>query len=122
MLICTINPPGFALENYDAMGGFRTEDNGLPVDASGSLLLSKGEELHFANGVDLAHELAGSTQVQDCYSLLWLRYALGFEIGAGEEGVSSMQKSFRDNDNIIDLLVSIVGSDLFRYRNAGGAP
>ena len=28
---------GFALENYDAMGFWRTEDNGQPIDAAGEL-------------------------------------------------------------------------------------
>ena len=32
-----IDPVGFALENYDAIGRWRTEDGGFPVDATGSL-------------------------------------------------------------------------------------
>ena len=32
-----IDPVGFGLENYDAIGRWRTEDNGFPVDSSGSL-------------------------------------------------------------------------------------
>jgi hypothetical protein len=32
-----LDPPGFALENYDAVGRWRTTENGVPVDASGSL-------------------------------------------------------------------------------------
>jgi hypothetical protein len=32
-----LDPPGFALENYDAVGRWRTTDSGIPVDASGSL-------------------------------------------------------------------------------------
>jgi mono/diheme cytochrome c family protein len=31
-----IDPPGFALENFDAIGKFRTLDSGSPVDASGA--------------------------------------------------------------------------------------
>jgi hypothetical protein len=33
----TIDPPGFALENYDAVGRWRTVEEGKPVDASGGL-------------------------------------------------------------------------------------
>ena len=41
----TINPPGFALEQYDALGRFRLEENGATIDASGSLdLLADGAE------------------------------------------------------------------------------
>src|SRR6185369_13789418 len=32
-----IDPPGFALENYDAIGRWRTLEDGVPVDASGGL-------------------------------------------------------------------------------------
>lgn len=32
-----LDPPGFALENYDAVGRWRTSENGVPVDASGNL-------------------------------------------------------------------------------------
>jgi hypothetical protein len=31
-----MDPPGFALENYDAVGRWRTHDGGAPIDASGS--------------------------------------------------------------------------------------
>jgi hypothetical protein len=32
-----IDPPGFALENFDAVGRWRTLEEGKPVDASGGL-------------------------------------------------------------------------------------
>jgi hypothetical protein len=32
-----IDPPGFALENFDAVGRWRTVEEGQPVDASGGL-------------------------------------------------------------------------------------
>ena len=32
-----MDPLGFALENFDAIGRWRTDDNGVPIDASGTL-------------------------------------------------------------------------------------
>jgi hypothetical protein len=32
-----MDPLGFGLENYDAIGGYRTQDGKFPVDSSGSL-------------------------------------------------------------------------------------
>ena len=32
-----MDPLGFALENYDAIGKWRTQDGGFPVDSSGVL-------------------------------------------------------------------------------------
>ena len=114
-----INPPGFAFEHYDAMGRWRAEDNGQPVDASGSLTLAGGEELTFTDGIDFVRQLASSDRVRDCYVLHWTRYALGNQIEGTLPGLAPLQARFRDNDSIKDLLVSIAGSDLFRGPSAG---
>ena len=102
------------------MGAWRNEDNKSPVDAAGTLSLQNGTEITFNNGVELAHQLAVNEQVLDCYSLRWLRYALGVHLEAEDAGVSEIQESFREEDKVLSLLVDIVGSDLFRYRNTGG--
>ncbi|MYF95754.1 MAG: DUF1592 domain-containing protein [Holophagales bacterium] len=114
-----INPAGFAFEHYDAMGAWRAEDNGQPVDASGSLRLPGAEELTFADGVEFAHELAASRRVRDCYALHWTRYALGNHLDRNAPGLEPIRKRFRENDSVKELLVSIATSDLFRARSAG---
>ena len=113
-----INPAGFAFEHYDAMGAWRAEDNGQPVDASGSLRLPGAEELTFADGVEFAHELAASRRVRDCYALHWTRYALGSHLERNTPGLEPIQERFRKNDSVRELLVSIATSDLFRQRAA----
>ena len=110
-----INPPGFAFENYDSMGGWRAEDNGQPIDASGSFYMG-GEQFNFQNAIELASQLANSNQVRNCYSLLWTQYATGTELNTNHPAVAAIQDEFRQNDNIQNLLLSIATSDLFRYR------
>ena len=117
-----INPPGFAFEHYDALGAWRARDNGQPVDASGSLALPGGETLTFADGIDFVHQLAASDRVRDCYALHWTRYALGDRIEAATPGLAAIQRKFRDDDRIGELLVSIAGSDLFRTGSTADAP
>ena len=119
-----INPPGFAFEHYDALGAWRAEDNGQPVDASGTLALPGGETMTFADGIDFAHQLAASRRVRDCYALHWTRYALGDRIASSEPALEPIRRRFRDNDSIKDLLVSIATSDLFRFgaRTDADAP
>ena len=120
-----INPPGFAFEHYDAIGAWRAEDNGQPVDASGTLDLGGGEEITFTDGVDFARQLAASDRVRDCYVLHWTRYALGTQLDPGTPDLAGLQAGFRDNDAIRTLLVSIAGSELFRTgqsRAPGDAP
>ncbi len=119
-----INPPGFAFEHYDALGAWRAEDNGQPVDASGSLTLPGGETITFTDGVDFAHQLAASRRARDCYALHWTRYALGDRIEASEPALKPILHRFRDDDSIKELLVSIAASDLFRFgaRSHADAP
>ena len=117
-----INPPGFAFEHYDALGAWRARDNGRPVDASGSLTLPGDETLTFVDGVDFVHQLAASDRARDCYALHWTRYALGDRIEAATPELQSIQRGFRENDSIKDLLVSIAGSDLFRRGSTSLSP
>ena len=116
-----INPPGFAFEHYDAVGKWRAQDNGQTVDASGALALGGSEQLEFADGVDLARQLANSDRVRDCYVRQWTRYALGTELdAAAPPGLESLQAGFREDDSIKELLISIASSDLFRARTGVG--
>ncbi|MDP6580624.1 MAG: DUF1592 domain-containing protein [Vicinamibacterales bacterium] len=113
-----INPPGFAFEHYDAIGKWRAEDNGQPVDASGTLALTGGEEITFTDGIDFVRQLANSDRVRDCYVEHWTRYALGTQLGETPPGLEALQERFREEDSIKELLVSIASSDLFRMRPA----
>jgi len=70
----TINPPGFALEAYDAVGRFRTTDNGYPVDSSTELLVD-GRSVAVGDGVDLAHAIAESDAAARCYARHWVAFA-----------------------------------------------
>jgi hypothetical protein len=118
----TINPVGFAFENYDAMGAWRAKDNGTPVDASGKTTLSGGESVAFADGVALARQLGNSAQVRDCYVLRWARYATGIDLRYDQRTITELSAGFRDDDRVKELLVKIAGSDVFRYLRMGGAP
>ena len=109
----TLNPPGFAFEHYDALGVWRSTDNGETVDASGSFTV-QGETLEFSDGIELGQALAGSEQVRDCYSLHWARYATGEDLDPDDERLAQLQSDFRVNDDIRGLLEEIVLSELFR--------
>ncbi len=117
-----INPPGFAFEHYDAMGIWRADDNGFPVDASGQLTLWEGESFEFSDGVDLSRQLAESSQVHDCYALRLLRYATGIQLEADAPGTEALSEAFRGDDRITELLVAITTSDIFRYQRIGSTP
>src|SRR5262249_25007089 len=62
-----INPLGFTLERFDAVGRFREQDNGKPVDATGSYQTGAGDTMKFDGARDLARFLAGSEEVQTAF-------------------------------------------------------
>src|SRR5262249_12699979 len=70
-----MDPIGFAFENYDGIGKYRTMDNGQPVDATGSISLD-GAPHTFQNAVELVGLLAKSSEVKTCFATQWARFAL----------------------------------------------
>jgi hypothetical protein len=69
-----MDPLGFGLENYDAIGRWRTEDQGLPIDASGSL--PSGET--FQGPAELKRVLMNR---KDEFQLHAIRKLIGFALG-----------------------------------------
>ena len=62
-----INPLGFALENYDAVGRFRDSENLQPVNTAGEYLAFDGETLKFNNARQLAELLAVRPEVHRAF-------------------------------------------------------
>lgn len=63
-----INPLGFTLERFDAIGRLRREENGKAVDASGSYKARDGEVVKFAGATDLAKYIAESDEAQTAFT------------------------------------------------------
>lgn len=115
-----INPVGFAFENYDALGGWQTDElvSGLPVDAHGALIGDVAGDVEGA--LEVSDRLAGSVQVRECFADRWAEVALGVE---GEALDPCTQREVRDRfvetGDIRQLLVALVVSDGFRFFSTG---
>jgi len=76
-----IDPVGFGLEAYDAVGAFRAEENGQPIDTTGELLgledLYDEQAWSFEGLPGLADILAASTSARRCYVTQSWRFATG---------------------------------------------
>jgi hypothetical protein len=69
-----MDPLGFALENYDAIGHWRTQDASQPIDASGVLPNGKA----FTGSAELKTILAANrTAFAECLTEKFMIYALG---------------------------------------------
>ena len=72
-----INDVGFALENFDTAGRYRTTEEGKPINASGKLVGFGPTELTFATGRELAQHLAASPDVAHCVGSKMAVYTFG---------------------------------------------
>ncbi len=111
-----IDPLGFALENFDAIGSWRTEQNGDPVDNSGEL--SSGESFQ---GFHELREVMVSRKDQFTRNFVaqLLRYALGRELLYSDRGtVESIAREVEAQDYRFSAVIEgIVTSRAFRYRS-----
>jgi hypothetical protein len=107
-----MDPLGFPLENFDAIGRYRTTDNGLPVDASGQI-----DTTTFNGIAELGQVLANRPEVSDCLVQHFYRYGTGHVDTDSEQPVlDALKAQFRSGGyRVRDLLVAIVTSDGFRY-------
>jgi len=62
-----INPLGFTLENFDAVGRYRRDEQGKPVDATGTYVTRTGQRKTFADIRDLATFLAGTNETHAAF-------------------------------------------------------
>jgi hypothetical protein len=112
-----LDPLGVGFENYDAIGRYRSDENGLPIDASGKLT-GTASGATFTGAVELAKKLATSPEVRACVQKQWFRFSLGRFEGADDAcTLQALNADFEASDfDVKKLLLSLVTSDAFRYR------
>ena len=112
-----INGVGFAFEHYDAVGQWRTQENGVDVDSSGHLVLG-GSDRQFTDAVDLSMAIAASSDARRSYALNWLRYGYQrSELPTDACDLDSMSADLaRPGASVIDLIVNLTQTPSFRLR------
>jgi len=112
------NPMGFAFEAFDELGRYRTMDNGVDVDLSGSLVGTRDADGAFANMTEMSDKLSRSEQVSECFALNAFRFASGrIESESEMCDVSKIHKAFsQSGGDMRTLAVSLVGSESFLFR------
>lgn len=114
-----INPLGYGLEAFDALGRHRPEENGLPIDTSGSLVGLGDAEGSFNDGPEMMQIIANSETAAECYTEKWYQFALGRARREIEDQASfdEIMQRFRSSGfNLQELLVAISESDPFLTR------
>jgi hypothetical protein len=112
-----INPAGFALENFDGIGRYRTEENTAPIDASGTIFLG-GEPRAYDGPASYAELLAGSAEAHACYVSRFAQFTFNdHQVDLGCEGEALSRRMAEADFSIQDLYTEFVASDLFRHRS-----
>jgi len=111
-----MDPLGFALENFDAVGQYRTRDGGEPIDASGEL--PGGKVVQGAAELQAVLVAQNREQFVDCLAEKMLTYALGrgleyYDKCAVDKIVERLQQS---DLRFTMLLIEIVKSDPFQKK------
>jgi hypothetical protein len=110
---------GFGLENFDAVGAFRTKDGDAPIDSSGEL----PGNVKFTGPTELKQILLGKKDLfAKCLTEKLMTYGLGrgldyYDRRAVDQVVAAAAK----NDYKLSVIVAeIVKSDPFRMRRGKG--
>jgi len=116
------DPIGFAFEHFDQGGRYRAEENGEPIDATGTLYQQDGSEAFSFDGLtQLANGLADDPEVIDCVTGLLVAYAFGGAAG-GTCLAEEARAGVREGDyGLVELLAKLATEPHFTQRNIAAA-
>lgn len=106
-----MDPIGLGLENFDAIGAWRTTENGLPIDASSEI-----DGTPFEGAAALGDALAARPEFAECVARQMFRHGTGhLESRAEEIAVRRLGIAFAERGHRVRaLLTAMVMSDAFR--------
>jgi hypothetical protein len=110
-----MDPVGYALENFDVIGQYRTQENGVTIDVSGQTALLG--ETPFNGAIELGQRIAASEEAQKCFAGQWMNFGYGRTVVDDETcTITNVQNKFKETGyNIKELLLALTQSDAFLY-------
>jgi hypothetical protein len=119
-----INPLGFTLEHFDAVGRYREQDNGQAVDSTGTYETRTGDKVKFNGARDLAKFLAGSEEVHTAFAEQLFQYLIKQPVRAyGPRQSADLRESFAGHAfSIRKLAVEIATTSALPDRKAQPSP
>ncbi len=108
-----INPPGFAFEQFDAIGQLRQTDNSTAIDTTGTSTID-GQPVTFASAAELVQALSRSAEARACYAGKWLEYAYGRSKTDEDEAVR--QALSETPRSALALALALTTTPGFRFR------
>lgn len=118
-----INPLGFALENYDAVGRWRTRENNLPVDSASAYVTDQGDTVQIQSARDIAnlalgHESAERAFVTQLFHHLIHQPPAAYGLDTAEELGDQFRAKDFDIQNLIATIAVISAGHGIQASNA----
>jgi len=116
-----INPLGFTLEHFDAVGRYRTTDKGKPIDATGTYQTREGKVVQVNGARELAEFVVGSPESQGSFVEQLFHHLVQQPIRAyGQDTQEQLRQRFvADNFHIRKLAVEILVRAALKSRSEG---
>lgn len=114
-----IDPAGYALEGFDAVGSVQTTDNdqGVPVDTSASVYMGGEVTVDVDGASELMRMLAASPAASICYAKKWVEHAYQRQMNTFDECVMfDLARQLYYGAPVVDGLVELTQADSFRAR------
>jgi hypothetical protein len=116
-----IDPFGFSFEHFDGMGGFRTLENGRPVDSAVVVKQRAEFDGAYADSNRLASALAESESVRDCFARFIFRAGAATVDPSRGLAETDFVDSWRATPaaaqgNILETLIAFVTRPTFTQR------
>jgi len=113
-----INPLGFALEGFDAVGASQSEEGGVAIDTTAIVVTDDSNTAEVSGPLELMTELAASPAVAECYARKWVEFAYRRRAALEDDCTIA-----RLTANLIagpfptvELVASLTQTDSFRLR------
>lgn len=117
-----INPPGFVLENFSAIGTIQTTDPeyGGPIDTKVERVAFPSGAKPINNAYEMMSELATLRNAKEIYARKWVSYATGRESNDFDLCTANLiaDKMDAGGYNLASVLADITQADSFRLRVA----
>jgi len=120
-----INPPGFAMEAFDAAGAWQTKERvtGAPIDTSVDAVID-GNTVHIDGPAELMAKIAASPAAQHSYAEKWVAYA--YERASNPTDACTVNqlasKLTKGGYTVLNLIADLTQTQSFRFRAVEGAP
>jgi hypothetical protein len=116
-----INPLGFSLEHFDAVGRYRTTENKKPIDAASEYTTSEGETIRISGARDVAEYAAASEEAQRGFvRQLFQQLAKQAPDAYGPKTLDTLREGFAaSNFNIRKLIIEITTTAAMHADNNG---